>query len=129
MPALLAGLLALFLILSAIKQFGRLRPADAARLVRRGRIALGVLGVVLLVVRGQFGLAGALASVLLGFCGRISRSTITMTSRKIPRTTMMLLRCLPMVGETFVPFFLTERFSLQPRPAADRASFPPLFGV
>lgn len=67
MPALLAGLLALFLILSAIKQFGRLRPADAARLVRRGRIALGVLGVVLLVVRGQFGLAGALASVLLGF--------------------------------------------------------------
>ena len=67
MPALLAGLLALFLILSAIKQFGRLRPADAARLVRKGRVALGVLGVVLLVVRGQFGLAGALASVLLGF--------------------------------------------------------------
>src|ERR1700688_5050507 len=67
MPALLAGLLALFLILSAIKQFGRLRPADAARLVRRGRIALGVLGVMLLVVRGQFGLAGALGSVLLGF--------------------------------------------------------------
>ena len=67
MPALLAGLLALFLILSAIKQFGRLSPADAARLVRKGRVALGVLGVLLLVVRGQFGLAGALASVLLGF--------------------------------------------------------------
>ena len=35
MPALIAGLLALFLILSAIKQFGRLSPADAARLFRR----------------------------------------------------------------------------------------------
>jgi hypothetical protein len=70
MPALIAGLLALFLILSAIKQFGRLSPADAARLFRKGRVAVGVLGVLLLVVRGQFGLAGALASVLLGLAAK-----------------------------------------------------------
>jgi len=70
MPALIAGLFALFLILSAIKQFGRLSPANAARIVRRGRVALGVLGVLLLVLRGQFGLAGALASILLGFAAR-----------------------------------------------------------
>jgi hypothetical protein len=66
MPALLAGLLALMLILSAIKQFGRLRPADAARLVRQGGVALSVVGMLLLLLRGRFGLAGALASVLLG---------------------------------------------------------------
>jgi hypothetical protein len=70
MPALLAGLLALFLILSAIKQFGRLSPADAARLFRRGRTAVGILGVLLLALRGQFGLAGALASVLLGLAAK-----------------------------------------------------------
>ena len=70
MPALLAGLLALFLILSAIKQFGRLSPADAARLFRKGRTAVGILGVLLLVVRGQFGLAGALASLLLGLAAK-----------------------------------------------------------
>jgi hypothetical protein len=70
MPALIAGLLALFLILSAIKQFGRLSPADAARLFRKGRVAVGVLGVLLLVLRGQFGLAGALASVLLGLAAK-----------------------------------------------------------
>jgi hypothetical protein len=70
MPALIAGLLALFLILSAIKQFGRLSPADAARLFRRGRTAVGILGVLLLALRGQFGLAGALASVLLGLAAK-----------------------------------------------------------
>jgi hypothetical protein len=70
MPALIAGLLALLLILSAIKQFGRLSPADAARIFRKGRVAVGVLGVLLLVFRGQFGLAGALASVLLGLAAK-----------------------------------------------------------
>src|SRR6202789_3200638 len=70
MPALIGGLLALFLILSAIKQFGRLSPADAARLFRKGRAAVGILGVLLLVFRGQFALAGALASVLLGLAAK-----------------------------------------------------------
>ena len=42
-------------------------------------------------------------------------STINDDKKKIPRTTRILLRCLPMVGETFVPLFLTERFSFQPR--------------
>jgi hypothetical protein len=66
MPALVAGLLALYLILAAIKQFGRLKPADAARLARRGGAAIGWLGVLLMLLRGRIGLAGALASILLG---------------------------------------------------------------
>ena len=36
-------------------------PADAAKMVRKGGVALGVVGVLLLVLRGSFGLAGALA--------------------------------------------------------------------
>jgi len=70
MPALIAGLLALFLILSAIKQFGRLRPADAARLVRKGGVALSVLGMLLLLLRGRIGLAGMLASVVFGYAAK-----------------------------------------------------------
>jgi len=70
MPAFIAGLLALFLILSAIKQFGRLKPADAARLVQKGGVALGILGMLLLVLRGRFGLAGALASALFGIAAK-----------------------------------------------------------
>jgi hypothetical protein len=70
MPAFIAGLLALYLILAAIKQFGRLKPADAARLARKGGVALGVLGMLLLLLRGRFGLAGALASVIFGMAAR-----------------------------------------------------------
>jgi hypothetical protein len=71
MPALIAGLLALYLILGAIKQFARLKPADAARLARRGGSAIGWLGVLLMLLRGRFGLAGALASLLLGGAARM----------------------------------------------------------
>ncbi len=66
MPTFLAGLFALYLVLQAIKQFGRLSPADASKLVRKGGLALGLLGVVLLVLRGSLGIFGMLASVVLG---------------------------------------------------------------
>jgi hypothetical protein len=66
MPMFLAGLFALYLLLAAIKQFGRLSPADAARLMRKGGFALGALGFLLLLLRGRFGLLGTLASAFLG---------------------------------------------------------------
>jgi hypothetical protein len=66
MPMFLAGLFALYLLLAAIKQFGRLSPADAARLMRKGGVAFGVLGFLLLLLRGRFGLVGTLASAFLG---------------------------------------------------------------
>lgn len=69
MPTFLAGLFALYLILLAIKQFGRLSPADAAKIARKGGVALGLLSLLLLVFRGSFGIAGLLASALLGLKG------------------------------------------------------------
>ena len=42
MPTFIAGLLALYLVLTLIKRFGRMTPADAARLVRKGGGALGL---------------------------------------------------------------------------------------
>ena len=69
MPTFLAGLFALYLILLAIKQFGRLSPADAAKIARKGGVALGWLSLLLLVFRGSFGIAGLLASALLGLKG------------------------------------------------------------
>ncbi len=65
MPTFLAGLFALYLLLLAIKQFGRLSPADAAKIARKGGVALGVLGLVLLALRGSFGLAGAILAAVL----------------------------------------------------------------
>jgi len=65
MPQVLAGLFALYLLLLAIRWFGRVRPAQAARIVRGGGFALGVAAVLALLRRGGFGLASALASVLL----------------------------------------------------------------
>jgi hypothetical protein len=70
MPTLLAGLFALYLLLAAIKQFGRLSPADAARLMRKGGVVLSVLGFLLMALRGRFGLAGSLASAVLGMAAR-----------------------------------------------------------
>jgi len=66
MPTLLAGLFLLYLLLAAIKQFGRLSPADAARIVRKGGFALGLVGLLLLLLRGSFGIFGAIASLALG---------------------------------------------------------------
>jgi len=69
MPTFLAGLFALYLVLLAIKQFGRLTPADAAKIVRKGGVAFSVLALVLLALRGSFGLAGTLLTVFLGMKG------------------------------------------------------------
>lgn len=70
MPTFIAGLVALYLVLAAIKQFGRMSPATAAKIVRRGGGALSVLGVVLFALRGRFSVASALASLALGAAGR-----------------------------------------------------------
>jgi len=70
MPTFIAGLIALCLVLAAIKQFSRLSPATAAKIARQGGVVLSVLGVALLVLRGSFGLAGVLASLALGLAGR-----------------------------------------------------------
>lgn len=70
MPTFIAGLVLLYLLLAAIKQFGRMTPADAARLMRKGGLAMGVLGLLLTLLRGRFGFAGMLASAFLGLSGR-----------------------------------------------------------
>ncbi len=70
MPTFIAGLLALYLVLAAIKRFGRMTPADAARWVRKGGGALGLAGMALTLFRGRFGLLGVLASALLGMAAK-----------------------------------------------------------
>jgi hypothetical protein len=69
MPQLIAGLFLLYLVLAGIKQFARLSPPAAARIVRRGGGVLGLLRALLLVLRGSLGLASLLASVAFGFAG------------------------------------------------------------
>ena len=70
MPTFIAGLLLLYLLLAAIKRFGRMTPADAAKLMRKSGAALGVAGLALTLFRGRFGLFGVLASALLGLVGK-----------------------------------------------------------
>ena len=64
MPQLIAGLFALYVVLWAIRQFGRITPASAAKIVRGGGLAVGVAAVLLLVMRGAIGFAGMLASAM-----------------------------------------------------------------
>ncbi len=63
------GLILLFLLLSAIKQFARMDAAAAARLVRHGGGVVGMLGALLLLLRGRVGLATAVASMVANFAG------------------------------------------------------------
>ncbi len=63
------GLILLFLLLSAIKQFARLDAAAVARAVRHGGGALGVIGALLLLMRGRVGIAAALVSMAASFAG------------------------------------------------------------
>ncbi len=63
------GLILLFLLLSAIKQFARMDTAAAARLVRHGGGVLGLIGAVLLLLRGRVGFAAALAGMAASFAG------------------------------------------------------------
>ncbi len=66
---LVIGLILLFLLIQGIKQFGRMDAATAARLVRHGGGVLGMIGALLLVLRGRVGLAAALASMVANFAG------------------------------------------------------------
>jgi hypothetical protein len=66
---LVIGLILLFLLLQGIKQFGRMDAATAARLVRHGGGVVGMIGALLLVLRGRIGLAAALANMVAGFAG------------------------------------------------------------
>ena len=63
------GLILLFLLMQAIKQFGRMDAAAAARLVRHGGGVLGMLGALLLLLRGRIGLAAAIAGMVANFAG------------------------------------------------------------
>jgi DnaJ-like protein len=66
---LIAGLFLLYLLLIGIKQFSRLSPAVVARVVRHSGGVLGMIGALLLLLRGSFALASLVASVTLGFAG------------------------------------------------------------
>ena len=65
MPTFIAGMLALYLVLSAIKRFGRVTPAEAAKLLRKGGPAVSFLSVALMLFRGPLGLVGALLGLYL----------------------------------------------------------------
>ena len=64
MPQLLLGLFALYLLLTAIRWFGRATPASAAKIVRGGGYAVGIVALLALLMRGSFGLVGMLASLM-----------------------------------------------------------------
>jgi hypothetical protein len=66
---LVIGLILLFLLIQGIKQFGRMDARQAARLVRHGGGVLGMIGALLLVLRGRVGLAATLASMVANFAG------------------------------------------------------------
>jgi hypothetical protein len=66
---LVIGLILLFLLLQGIKQFARLDARQAARLVRHGGGVIGMIGALLLLLRGRIGLAAALANVVANFAG------------------------------------------------------------
>ena len=63
------GLILLFLLLSAIKQFARLDAAAVARAVRTGGGVLGLIAAALLLLRGRIGFAAALAGMAASFAG------------------------------------------------------------
>jgi hypothetical protein len=66
---LVIGLILLFLLVQAIKQFGRMDAATAARIVRHGGGVLGMIGALLLLLRGRIGLAAAVAGMMANFAG------------------------------------------------------------
>lgn len=66
---LIIGLILLFLLVQGIKQFARMDAAAAARLVRHGSGVLGMIGALLLLLRGRIGLAAVLANVVANFAG------------------------------------------------------------
>ncbi len=63
------GLILLFFLLTAIKQFARMDAAAAARIVRHGGGVLGLIGAGLLLLRGRISIAAALAGMAATFAG------------------------------------------------------------
>ena len=61
------GVILLLLLVQAIKQFGRMDAATAARLVRHGGGVVGMIGALLLLLRGRVGLAAAVAGMVANF--------------------------------------------------------------
>ena len=66
---LIIGLILLFLLVQGIKRFARMDAATAARLVRHGGGVLGMVGALLLLLRGRIGLAAAVAGMIANFAG------------------------------------------------------------
>ena len=66
---LVIGLILLFILVQAIKQFGRMDAATAARIVRHGGGVLGMIGALLLLLRGRIGLAATVAGMMANFAG------------------------------------------------------------
>jgi hypothetical protein len=66
---LVIGLILLFLLIQAIKQFGRMDAGTAARIVRHGGGVLGMIGALLMLLRGRVGLAAAIAGMVANFAG------------------------------------------------------------
>ena len=66
---LVIGLILLFLLIQAIKQFGRMDAATAARIIRHGGGVLGMIGALLLLLRGRIGLAATVAGMMANFAG------------------------------------------------------------
>jgi hypothetical protein len=63
------GLLLLFLLITAIKQFARMDASSIARVARHGGGILGMIGALILLVRGRVGFAAALAGMAASFAG------------------------------------------------------------
>ena len=80
---LVIGLILLFLLLQAIKQFGRMDAATAARLVRHGGGVLGMIGALLLLLRGRFGLAATVAGMVANFAGWKTMSGASTSFRNV----------------------------------------------
>ncbi len=66
---LIIGLILLFLLLTTIKQFARMDARAAARIVRHGGGVIGMIGALLLLLRGRVGLAAAVAGMVANFAG------------------------------------------------------------
>ena len=63
------GFILLIFLLSAIKRFARMDAAAVARAVRQGGGVLGLIGALLLLLRGRVGVAAALAGMAASFAG------------------------------------------------------------
>jgi DnaJ domain len=66
---LIIGLILLFLLLGAIRKFARLDARAVARLMRQGGGAVGLVGALLMLMRGRVGVAAALAGMAANFAG------------------------------------------------------------